>query len=327
MGKVVEPRLVILSRGPGLYSTMRLKEEAQRYGFITRVIDPMSITTAVDDDGGRIYHQGWPIQADAVIPRIGFSITRPGSGIVRQFERMGAIVHNSADAILLSRDKIAATQAMAECGLPVPKTISVASMEDCMQALRTIGTYPLVIKASEGTQGSGVFLVDDEARAISLLSQMFQRGMRPLVQEYIKESHGRDIRVIVVRGRVVASMIRKARGSEFRSNFHLGGSVEGIQLTKDQENVAIRAAGELGLDVAGVDMLDSASGPLLLEANSSPGLEGIERATGINVAGRIVSSLRARVREAKEQESSLLSKDIRGADSTESRFDLDEASG
>ena len=155
MGKVVEPRLVILSRGPGLYSTMRLKEEAQRYGFITRVIDPMSITTAVDDDGGRIYHQGWPIQADAVIPRIGFSITRPGSGIVRQFERMGAIVHNSADAILLSRDKIAATQAMAECGLPVPKTISVASMEDCMQALRTIGIYPLVIKASEGTQGSG----------------------------------------------------------------------------------------------------------------------------------------------------------------------------
>jgi ribosomal protein S6--L-glutamate ligase len=238
--------------------------------------------------------------ADAVIPRIGFSITRPGASIVRQFERLGSIVHNTAGAILLSRDKIAATQVMAECGLPVPKTIRVASMNDCMYALRAIGSYPLVIKASEGTQGSSVFLMDDEARAISLLSQMFDRGMRPLVQEYIEESHGRDVRVIVVRGRVVASMMRKARGSEFRSNFHLGGSVEAVSLTSDQANVAVKAANELGLDVAGVDMLESASGPLLLEANSSPGLEGIERATGVNVAARIVSSLRARVREASE---------------------------
>lgn len=275
-------------------------EESQRYGFSTRIIDPMSITTAVDDEGGRIYYKGWPVEADAVIPRIGFSITRPGASIVRQFERLGSIVHNTADSILLSRDKIAATQVMAECGLPVPKTIRVASMNDCMYALRAIGGYPLVIKASEGTQGSSVFLIDDEVRAISLLSQMFERGMRPLVQEYVEESHGRDVRVIVVRGRVVASMMRKARGSEFRSNFHLGGSVEAVSLTSDQANVAIKAADELGLDVAGVDMLESASGPLLLEANSSPGLEGIERATGVNVAARIVSSLRARVREASE---------------------------
>lgn len=275
-------------------------EESQRYGFSTRIIDPMSITTAVDDEGGRIYYKGWPVEADAVIPRIGFSITRPGASIVRQFERLGSIVHNTADSILLSRDKIAATQVMAECGLPVPKTIRVASMNDCMYALRAIGGYPLVIKASEGTQGSSVFLIDDEVRAISLLSQMFERGMRPLVQEYVEESHGRDVRVIVVRGRVVASMVRKARGSEFRSNFHLGGSVEAVSLTSDQANVAIKAADELGLDVAGVDMLESASGPLLLEANSSPGLEGIERATGVNVAARIVSSLRARVREASE---------------------------
>ena len=296
----MDPRLVILSRGPGLYSTTRLMEESQRYGFSTRIIDPMSITTAVDGEGGRIYYKGWPVEADAVIPRIGFSITRPGASIVRQFERLGSIVHNTADAILLSRDKIAATQVMAECGLPVPKTIRVASMNDCMYALRAICSYPLVIKASEGTQGSSVFLIDDEARAISLLSQMFERGMRPLVQEYIGESHGRDVRVIVVRGRVVASMVRKARGSEFRSNFHLGGSVEAVSLTSDQTNVAVKAANELGLDVAGVDMLESASGPLLLEANSSPGLEGIERATGINVAARIVSSLRARVREASE---------------------------
>lgn len=323
----VDPRLVILSRGPGLYSTMRLTEESQRYGFITRVIDPMSISTAVDDDGAKIYHQGWPIQTDAVIPRIGFSITRPGSGIVRQFERMGAIVHNTADAILLSRDKIAATQVMAECGLPVPKTISVASMDDCMQALRTIGSYPLVIKASEGTQGASVFLLDDEARAISLLAQMFQRGMRPLIQEYIEESHGRDIRVIVVRGRVVASMERKARGTEFRSNFHLGGSVEAIKLTPDQESVAIRAANELGLDVAGVDMLDSASGPLVLEANSSPGLEGIERATGINVAARIVSSLRARVRERIEEGELPPNQDVPHGSSIESHLDSNEASG
>lgn len=297
----MDPRLVILSRGPGLYSTMRLMEESHRYGFSARIIDPMSVTTAVDDDGGKIYYRGWPIHADAVIPRIGYSITRPGSSIVRQFEKMGAIVQNNAASIILSRDKIAATQVMAESGLPVPKSIKVASMEDSVHALRAIGDYPLVIKASEGTQGSSVFLLDDEPRAISLLSQMFERGMRPLVQEYIRESHGKDIRVIVVRGRVVASMLRRARGTEFRSNFHLGGSVEAIDLSTTQANVAIKAAAQLGLDVAGVDMLVSASGPLVLEANSSPGLEGIERATGVNVAGRIVSTLRARVREAWEE--------------------------
>ena len=196
-----------------------------------------------------------------------------------------------------------------------------------MQALRTIGSYPLVIKASEGTQGASVFLLDDETRAISLLAQMFQRGMRPLVQEYIKESHGRDIRAIVVRGRVVASMERKARGTEFRSNFHLVGSVEAIKLTPDQESVAIRAANELGLDVAGVDMLDSASGPLVLEANSSPGLEGIERATGINVAARIVSSLRARVRERIEEGDMPPNQDVPHGSSIESHLDSNEASG
>ena len=156
---------------------------------------------------------------------------------------------------------------------------------------------------------------------------MFQRGMRPLVQEYIKESHGRDIRAIVVRGRVVASMVRKARGTEFRSNFHLGGSVEAIKLTPDQESVAIRAANELGLDVAGVDMLDSTSGPLVLEANSSPGLEGIERATGINVAARIVSSLRARVRERIEEGGTLPNQGVPDGSSIGSRVNSNEASG
>tara|TARA_B100000131_G_scaffold153173_2_gene148567 strand:- start:2944 stop:3948 length:1005 start_codon:yes stop_codon:yes gene_type:complete len=289
--QTMEPRLVLLSRGPELYSTRRLATEAEREGWMVDIIDPLALTIVVDEDGGRIFHKGWPVECEAVLPRIGYSITRRGVAIVRQFEQMGVIVLNSSQGILRSRDKLVACQMMAEKRVPVPITAHVGAWEDTDRAVRRVGGTPCVVKSTEGTHGSGVFLVNSFQQARQLVYQMLERGMRPLVQEYIEESHGSDVRALVVGGKVVASMRRKAHGSEFRSNFHLGGSVSKLELTEEQERIAISATETLGLELAGVDMLDSSRGPLVLEVNSSPGLEGIEGATRENVAGRVAERL------------------------------------
>ena len=285
------PRLVILSRGPRLYSTRRLAEEAQKAGWAVRIIDPLSLTVVVDEKGGRIFHRGWPIECEAVIPRIGYSITRRGVAIVRQFEQMGVIVLNQSLSIEQSRDKLLASQVMADAGVPIPVTAHVASTTDIDSALARVGGVPCVVKTTEGTQGSGVFLADNYHQVRQLVGQMLERGMKPLVQTYIEESHGKDIRVLVVGGKVAAAMRRRASGSEFRSNFHLGGSVERVKLCDDFVNVALAAANILGMDIAGVDLLESRDGPLVLEVNSSPGLEGIEGASGVNVAGAVARHL------------------------------------
>ena len=287
----MEPRLVLLSRGPELYSTRRLATEAEREGWMVDIIDPLALTIVVDDDGGRVFHKGWPVECEAVLPRIGYSITRRGVAIVRQFEQTGVIVLNSSQGILRSRDKLVACQMMAEARVPVPITAHVGAWEDTDRAVRRVGGSPCVVKSTEGTHGSGVFLVNSSQQARQLVFQMLERGMRPLVQEYVKESHGSDVRALVVGGEVVASMRRKAHGSEFRSNFHLGGSVTGVDLTEEQRRIAILSAETLGLEVAGVDMLESDRGPLVLEVNSSPGLEGIEGATKVNVAGKVAEHL------------------------------------
>ena len=287
----MEPRLVILSRGPELYSTRRLATEAEKAGWIVQIIDPLALTIVVDEDGGRIFHKGWPVECEAVLPRIGYSITRRGVAIVRQFEQGGTIVLNSSQGILRSRDKLVACQMMAKARVPVPITAHVGSWEDTDRAVKRVGGTPCVVKSTEGTHGSGVFLVNSSRQARQLVYQMLERGMRPLVQEYIEESHGSDIRALVVGGEVVASMRRKAHGSEFRSNFHLGGSVSKIGLNRKQREIAISSAKTLGLELAGVDMLESSRGPLVLEVNSSPGLEGIEGATHVNVAGRVAEHL------------------------------------
>ena len=289
----MEPRLVVLSRGPELYSTRRLATEAEKHGWDVSIIDPLALTIVVDDEGGRIFHRGWPVQCEAVVPRIGYSITRRGVAIVRQFEQMGVIVMNSSNGIVRSRDKLVACQMMAEKGVPVPITAHVGAWEDTERAVRRVGGTPCVVKSTEGTHGSGVSLVKSSRQARQLVYQMLERGMRPLVQEYIEESHGSDVRALVVGGEVVASMIRKAHGSEFRSNFHLGGSVSQIDLDDEQRDIAIKATETLGLEIAGVDMLLSERGPLVLEVNSSPGLEGIEAATRSNVAGKVAERLSA----------------------------------
>ena len=283
----MEPRLVLLSRGPELYSTRRLATEAEKAGWIVDILDPLALTIVVDGDGGRIFHKGWPIECEAVLPRIGYSITQRGVAIVRQFEQSGIIVLNSSQGILRSRDKLVACQMMSEARIPVPITAHVGAWEDTDRAVRRVGGAPCVVKSTEGTHGSGVFLVNSAQQARQLVFQMLERGMRPLVQEYVKESHGSDVRALVVGGEVVASMRRKAHGSEFRSNFHLGGSVNSVELTDEQKKIAIRSTETLGLELAGVDMLESERGPLVLEVNSSPGLEGIEGSTKINVAQKV----------------------------------------
>ena len=283
----MEPRLVLLSRGPELYSTRRLATEAEKAGWIVDIIDPLALTIVVDEEGGRVFHRGWPVECEAVLPRIGYSITRRGVAIVRQFEQSGVIVLNTSQGILSSRDKLVACQMMAEARVPVPITAHVGAWEDTDRAVRRVGGAPCVVKSTEGTHGSGVFLLNSAQQARQLVFQMLERGMRPLVQEYVKESHGSDIRALVVGGEVVASMRRKAHGSEFRSNFHLGGSVSSVELTEEQSEIAILSTEILGLELAGVDMLESERGPLVLEVNSSPGLEGIEGATKINVAEKV----------------------------------------
>ena len=287
----MEPRLIILSRAPSLYSTKRMKEEAEAAGWDVRIIDPLKLSIVVDDDGGRLFHKGWPVDCDAVIPRIGHSITRRGVSVVRAFERMGVIVLNEGDGIQSSRDKLLASQKMNEGGVPIPITAQVGTWQDTRRAVSRVGGTPCVIKTNEGTHGSGVFLAQTEQQARQLVYHMLERGLRPLVQEYISESHGQDIRAFVVGGKVVASMRRKAKGSEFRSNFHLGGEVEKLAISDEYAEIACKAAQILGLEIAGVDMLESDRGPLVLEVNSSPGLEGIEAASGINVASRIIRNL------------------------------------
>ncbi|MBT3641435.1 MAG: RimK family alpha-L-glutamate ligase [Euryarchaeota archaeon] len=298
----MRPRLVILSRGPELYSTKRLLEETEKAGWDVKIIDPLSLTIVIDKDGGKIFHRGWPVECEAVLPRIGYSITRRGVAIVRQFESKGVIILNSSNGIMSSRDKLVACQMMSDNSVPVPITAQVGSWKDTVRAVSRVGGTPCVIKSTEGTHGYGVFLAKTDQQARQLVYQMLEQNMRPLVQEYIKESHGQDIRVLVVGGKVIASMKRKANGTEFRSNFHLGGSVEDVVITEEQKIIACLAAKTLGLDIAGVDMLISERGALILEVNSSPGLEGIEASTGINIAEKVAEYLNFRYHDSLEVE-------------------------
>ena len=251
----------------------------------------------------KFFYRGWPVECEAIIPRIGYSITEEGVRRVRQFERMGVIVMNSSDGITRSRDKLIACQMMSSGNIPVPITAQVVSWEDTNRAISRVGGTPCVVKATEGTHGAAVFLAKTDQHARQLVYQMLERDMRPLVQEYIEESHGKDIRALVVGGKVVACMRRKANGDEFRSNFHLGGNVEKVTIDPDYEKIAIKAARILGLEIAGVDLLESDRGALVLEVNSSPGLEGIEKASEVNVAAAVSERLNELLEKREENKS------------------------
>ena len=281
-------RLAILSRGPRLYSTRRLVEEAKKRGLEPYVADPMKFSLFVADGTIDVLHNGKPFNYDAVIPRIGHSITKHGVAVLRHLEQLGIWTANTGAGILQSRDKLHASQILARNRIPVPRTTYVRDIIDVETAVEFVGGLPVVVKVTQGTQGQGVFLRHTIREAQNLVEGLLLTGRAVLIQEYIAESHGKDIRALVVGDRVVASMRRRARGREFRSNYHLNGTVEKVDLLPEYEEAACRAARVLGLHIAGVDLLEAKNGPLVLEVNSSPGLEGIEKASEVNVASEII---------------------------------------
>ncbi|MAM36452.1 MAG: 30S ribosomal protein S6--L-glutamate ligase [Euryarchaeota archaeon] len=281
-------RLAILSRGPRLYSTRRLVEEAKKRGLDPYVADPMKFSLFVADGTIDVLHNGKPFNYDAVIPRIGHSITKHGVAVLRHLEQLGIWTANTGAGILQSRDKLHASQILARNRIPVPRTTYVRDIIDVETAVEFVGGLPVVVKVTQGTQGQGVFLRHTIREAQNLVEGLLLTGRAVLIQEYIAESHGKDIRALVVGDRVVASMRRRARGREFRSNYHLNGTVEKVDLLPEYEEAACRAARVLGLHIAGVDLLEAKNGPLVLEVNSSPGLEGIEKASEVNVASEII---------------------------------------
>jgi len=287
-------RLGILSQDISLYSTSRLYESAKNRGHETEVVSYLRCYMNIAKANPRVFFKGREINYDVVIPRIAATWTFYGASVVRQFELMGALSANSSASISRSRDKLRALQLIGNSGVEMPVTGYVHLSRDIESVLMTVGKPPYVIKLLEGTQGRGVVLTETMEAAVSAIETMKKIDANILIQEFISEANGEDIRAIVVGDRVVASMKRKAKPGEFRSNVHLGGSVEGYKLTENEEKSAIKAAKVLGLSVAGVDLIQSQRGPLILEVNSSPGLEGIERATGIDVAGKIIDYLEFR---------------------------------
>ena len=234
-------RLAVLSRGARLYSTRRLVEEARKRGLDVNVLDPMSFSLFVDDNGIDVMHEGRPAAFDAVIPRIGHSITRHGVAVLRHLEQMGIWTANTGQGILQSRDKLHASQLLARNKIPVPRTVYVRDTADIEHAIEAVGGLPVVVKVTEGTQGQGVFLRHTYHETRNLVQGLLHPKKAILIQEYIAESHGTDIRALVVGDRVVACMRRRARGREFRSNFHLNGTVEPVDLDPAFEEVACRA--------------------------------------------------------------------------------------
>tara|TARA_Y100001935_G_scaffold26468_1_gene19938 strand:+ start:207 stop:1394 length:1188 start_codon:yes stop_codon:yes gene_type:complete len=284
----VSIRLAVLSRGPRLYSTRRLVEEARLRDIDVAVLDPMKFSLFVAEQEIGILHQGEKFDYDAVIPRIGHSITKHGVAVLRHLQQLEVWTANTSQGILQSRDKLHSSQILARNRIPTPRTAYVRDMRDIERAIDAVGGLPAVVKVTQGTQGQGVFLRHTIHETRNLVQGLLVTGKAVLIQEYIAESHGKDIRALVVNGNVVASMRRKARGREFRSNYHLNGTVEKVDISPEYAEIACRAARVLGLNVAGVDLLEGNDGPLVLEVNSSPGLEGIEKASGVNVAGKII---------------------------------------
>ncbi|WP_339889441.1 30S ribosomal protein S6--L-glutamate ligase [uncultured Flavobacterium sp.] len=282
-------KIGILSRNSKLYSTRRLVEAGEKLGHEMHVIDHLKCDLVIEKKAPSIVYKDTKLEGfDAIIPRIGASVTFYGTAVVRQFEMMKVFTVVESQALVRSRDKLRSLQILSRAGLGLPKTVFTNDTRNVQAIIEEVGGAPLIIKLLEGTQGLGVVLAENAKAAESVLEAFHGLKARVIVQEFIKESKGADIRAFVVDGQVVGAMKRQAKEGEFRSNLHRGGSAEIIELTDEEETMAIKAAKAMGLGVAGVDMLQSARGPLILEVNSSPGLEGIERATGQDIAGKIM---------------------------------------
>ncbi len=289
-------KIAILSRSPKAYSTMRLKEAAVKRGHSALVLNTLNFSLTVDRGKPGLHYKEKPLSRyDAILPRIGASITFYGLAVVRQFEQMGVFSANSALGIQRSRDKLHSMQILSRHDIGLPLTAFVRRREDVLPAIERVGGAPVIIKLLEGTQGVGVILADTVKVAQAIIETLQSTRQNVLIQKFVKESKGKDIRALVVGDRVVAAMRRQATGDEFRSNVHRGGSATSVKLSGEYQETAVRAAQIMGLRVAGVDMLEGTQGPQIMEVNSSPGLEGIETSTGIDVAGAIIEDIEKRV--------------------------------
>ena len=289
-------KLAILSRNRNCYSSRRLREAAEQRGHKVRVLDTLKF--AIDLEQGEpdlYYHQKQLSHYDAVLPRIGASITYFGTAVVRQFEQMDVFCANSSSGIANSRDKLRSLQILSKHHIGIPETTFVRDKKDVLPAIERVGGAPVIIKLLEGTQGVGVILADSVKVAEAIIETLQSARQSVLVQKFVAESKGRDVRAFVVGDRVVAAMRRVAQGQEFRSNVHRGGRTEVVELDDDYKATAVRAAQIMGLRIAGVDMLESNTGPQIMEVNSSPGLEGIETCTQLDIAGAVIDYIAAQV--------------------------------
>lgn len=284
--------IAILSTGPKLYSTRRLKEAGEKRGHRVEIIDHMKCVLYIEKQNPVVLYQGRKLDYfDAIIPRIGASVTFYGAAVVRQFEMMKVFTAVESQALIRSRDKLRSLQILSRAGLGLPKTIFMDYSKDTEGVVESVGGAPVVIKLLEGTQGLGVVLAENKKAAQSVIEAFHGLKTRIIVQEFIKEAKGADIRAFIVDGEVVGAMRRQAKEGEFRSNLHRGGTATVVKLSRAEKHAAVTAAKKMGLGVAGVDMLPSKRGPLILEVNSSPGLEGIEGATKVDIAGKIFQYL------------------------------------
>lgn len=282
-------KIAVLSQGPKLYSTRRIVEAGELRGHEMVVINHAKCDLLIEKKKPQVYYQGERLENfDAIIPRIGASITFYGTSVVRQFEMMKIFSTLNSQALIQSRDKLCSLQILSRAGLGMPKTAFTNNSNEVSSIIKKVGGAPCIIKLLEGTQGVGVVLAETKSAAESVLEAFHGLQARVIVQEFIKEAKGADIRVLVVDGVVVGAMKRQGAEGEFRSNLHRGGSAMVHELSEEEENAALKAAKSLGLAICGVDMLQSNSGPMIMEVNSSPGLEGIEAATGVDIAKSII---------------------------------------
>jgi len=290
-------KIAILSRDSSLYSCKRLLAAARARGHCVEVIDPLSCYMNINPGSSAIHYRGRQLEHyDAVIPRIGPAITFYGTAVLRQFEVCGSYPLNESVAITRARDKLRSLQLLAREGIAMPVTGFAHSPDDTSDLIKMVGGAPLVVKLVEGTQGIGVVLAETRQAAESVIDAFRGLNAHILVQEFIKEAQGRDIRCLVIGGKVVGAIERHAREGDFRSNLHRGGKAYKVQITDSEREIAIRAAATLGLDVAGVDILRAERGPLVMEVNASPGLEGIEKATGCDIARLMIVWLEQQAR-------------------------------
>jgi len=286
----------ILSANPNLYSTQRLMEAAKKRKHNIEVINHTKCDIVIEKKNPVIFYKGKPLEhIDAVIPRIGASVTFYGTAVVRQFEMMHVFTTTESQALVRSRDKLRSLQILSRAGLGLPKTIFTNYSKNVKEIVEQAGGAPVIIKLLEGTQGIGVILAETRKAAESVIEAFNNLQARVIVQEFIKEAGGADIRAFIVDGQVVGAMKRQGKEGEFRSNLHRGGHATVIELSDEEEIAALKAAKSMGLGIAGVDLLQSARGPLILEVNSSPGLEGIEQATGKDIATTIIKYIERNV--------------------------------